>query len=102
MYVIGHQAIAKEGKAIQCAVLAKEVDIDELVGIAFEDEPARVCALRNVMWNVDGNDSGQTSHGAKTISEKLENVPSGSCEEIGREGLDNVIAEIVDARTLQV
>src|SRR6185312_14391389 len=33
-----------------------------------------------------GNDSGQTSHGQKKISEKRENVPSGSCEEIGESG----------------
>ena len=76
MHVIGPEAVPKERKFVQCAVLAEEVDIYELVGIRFKNESARVCTLRHVMRKVNGNDSGQTSHGRKKISEKPENVPS--------------------------
>ena len=74
--MVGHQAVANQGKFVQCAVLAQEIDVDEFVGIGFKNESPRVCALRHVMCNVDSNDSGQTSHGRKNISEKRENVPS--------------------------
>jgi hypothetical protein len=56
--------------------LAKQIQIDELVGIRLQNEAASVAALRNVMGNVNRNDSGQTSQGTKNISEKRENVPS--------------------------
>jgi hypothetical protein len=68
--MIGHQAITQERKPIQCAVLAKQTDIDQFVGIGFQDDSASVRPLRDVVCNSNDNDSGQTSHGKKKISKK--------------------------------
>jgi len=76
VYMIGHEAVTQNRKLIQCAAVAKEIQINPLVGIGFKNESTSVCALRNMVRNSNGNDSGQTSHGPKKISERRENVPS--------------------------
>jgi hypothetical protein len=68
--MIGHQAVTQEPKPIQCAVLAKQTDIDQFVGIGFQDESASVPPLRDVVCNINDNDSGQTSHGKEKISKQ--------------------------------
>jgi hypothetical protein len=45
MHVIGHQAIAEQGKAMQLGIAPEQVEIDKPVGIAGKDDLPGVAAL---------------------------------------------------------
>jgi hypothetical protein len=62
MHVVGHEAIADQGESLDVAVGPEEVEVDQVVGIGFEDELVGVAALRDMMGRVDGENTGETSH----------------------------------------
>jgi hypothetical protein len=62
VHVVRHEAVAEQGEAMQPASVPEELQVDEAGGVGFEDEPARVAALGDVMWCVDRNRAGQAGH----------------------------------------
>jgi hypothetical protein len=60
--VIRHQTIAEQGKLMPGKVLLEELPVDGAIGVGFEDESAVVTALRNVVRNVYGDDTGQPAY----------------------------------------
>ena len=47
---------------IKLTIMLQKMQIDQAVGVVFEDEPARVAPLRNVVWNIDCDHARQSSH----------------------------------------
>ena len=60
--VVGHEAIADQRESLDLAVGPEEVEVDQAVGIGFEDELAGIAALRDMMGRVGGENTGKTSH----------------------------------------
>ena len=47
---------------IKLTIVLKKMQIDQPVGLVFEDEPARIATLRNVVRNVDCDHASQSGH----------------------------------------
>ena len=60
--VIGHEAIAGNGKPMQSGVVTQQVEIDEAVGIAIENELPAITALRDVVGHIDGDYASKAGH----------------------------------------
>ena len=60
--VVGHEAIAEQGKTVQPAVLAQEVQIDEAVCVGFQDVLAAIASLSDMVRGVESDDAGETGH----------------------------------------
>ena len=63
--MIGHQAITKHGETMEFRVAPEQVEIDEAVDVAAEDDLPGVATLRHVMRNVNDNDARQSGHSHK-------------------------------------
>ena len=78
--VVGHEAIAGQREAMDGAVLAEKVQVDEAVGIGFEDDAAPIASLGDVVRSVESDDASETGHYNskvwKTGESSQENVPS--------------------------
>ena len=70
MNVVRHKAVSEDGNLMKGSVIPQQVEVHGAVGIAIQDEAARVAALRDVMRNVDGNDPGESTH-TRNITETL-------------------------------
>src|ERR1039457_6428212 len=62
MHVVGHEAIADQRESLDLAVGPEQVEVDQAVGVGFEDELARVAALRDMMGRAGCENGGKTSH----------------------------------------
>lgn len=62
MDVVGHQAVAGQGEAMDAAVLAKKLHVEEAVGIGFEDDATPVASLGDVMRSIESNHPSETCH----------------------------------------
>jgi hypothetical protein len=62
VHVVRHEAVAEQGEAMEPASVLEELQVNEAGGVGFEDEPARVAALGDVMRRVDRNRAGQAGH----------------------------------------
>ena len=60
--VVRHEAITDDRKGVDAAVGAEEVEVDEAVGIGFEDGLARVAALGDVIGRISREDACETGH----------------------------------------
>jgi hypothetical protein len=52
MHVVGHEAIADQRESLDLAVGPEQVEVNQAVGIGFEDELTRVATLRDMMGRV--------------------------------------------------
>ena len=55
--VVRHQAIAEQRERVQLHGLTQQIHIDHPLGIRAEDELPRVRALRNVVRNINSNNT---------------------------------------------
>ena len=62
VHVIGHEAVADQGKLMQSSIGSEQIEIDEPFSVGSQDELPSVSALGNVMRYVDSNGSSQTCH----------------------------------------
>ena len=62
VHVVGHKAISEQRKTVQAALLAQEIQVDEAVGVGFQDVLASVASLSDVVRGVESDDVGETSH----------------------------------------
>ena len=80
--VIGHETVAGQGELVEMAILAEKVEINEPVGVGFEDEAPVIPSLCDVVRGIDSDYSGKASHENRSVGErgkfsrKRENGPS--------------------------
>ena len=60
--VVGHEAITGQREAMDGAVVAEEVEIDQLVGVGFENGTAAIPSLGDVVRSVESDDASETCH----------------------------------------
>jgi hypothetical protein len=60
--VVGQEAIAGQREAVDSAVLAEKVQVDKAAGIGFEDDPAPITSLGNVVRSIESDDTRETGH----------------------------------------
>jgi hypothetical protein len=47
---------------MEAAVMLKQLQINEAAGVGFQDKPARIPTLSDVMRRINGDNAGQASH----------------------------------------
>lgn len=57
MNVVRHQAIAEKRERVQLHGLTQQIHVDHPLGIRVEDVPPRVRALRDVVRNINSNNT---------------------------------------------
>jgi hypothetical protein len=62
--------------------LPQEIEINQTLGIRSQNELPRIAMLSNVVWNVNSNNTSQTSHAAVKISENVSSVPGFSASQL--------------------
>jgi hypothetical protein len=62
MNVIGHQAVAEQGKTAKFRRLPQQLEVSEAILVVCQNHLAGVAALRNVMGDARDDDAGQASH----------------------------------------
>jgi hypothetical protein len=60
--VVGREAIAGQREAVDSAVVAEKVQVDKAVGIGFEDDPAPITSLGDVVRSIESDDTRETGH----------------------------------------
>jgi hypothetical protein len=60
--VVRHEAITDDRKGVDAAVGAEEVEVNQAVGIGFEDGLARVTALGDVIGRISRKDACEAGH----------------------------------------
>jgi hypothetical protein len=73
MHVIGHQAVAQEGKIIELRRLPQQLQVGDAVRIVCHNHLAGVAALRNVVGDIYDDHVRQASHSQK-IAEIIRSV----------------------------
>jgi len=68
----GHEAVAQKRKLIERAVLSKQVEVNQPVGIRIQNESAGIAALCNMMWHINSNHPRQTGHGKRKYQKNRE------------------------------
>ena len=66
--VIGHQAIANQGDFIEGQVFTQQLEVDRTISIAIQHEASPISTLRQMVWNICGHNSSESSHSVNTIS----------------------------------
>jgi hypothetical protein len=66
--MIGHEAIAKQGDFVEGKVFPQQLEVDQTVSIAIQHEASPISTLRQMVWNICGHNSSQSSHSVNTIS----------------------------------
>jgi len=56
--VIRHQAIAEQGELMEAAVVLEQLQVDQAVGVRFENEPPCVATLGDVVRRVGRDHPG--------------------------------------------
>ena len=62
MDVVGHEAIVGQRDTMDGVALAEKVELDEAVGIGFENDPASIASLGDVVRTVESDDASETGH----------------------------------------
>ena len=57
--VIGHEAVADQGKLMQSSIVSEKVKIDEPFSIGSQNELSGITTLGNVVRDIDGNHSNR-------------------------------------------
>src|SRR5258708_8001889 len=73
--VIGHEAVADQGKLMQSGIISEQVKIDEPFSFRGENELPGISTLGNVVRDIHGNHTSQTGHASK-ITDNVPSVPS--------------------------
>ena len=63
--VIRHQAVTDQREGVKPALALEQVEVDESVGIGFEDALARVSALCDMVRDIDCDDASESGHKRK-------------------------------------
>jgi hypothetical protein len=66
--MIGHEAVANQRDFVEGKVFAQQHEVDRTVSIAIQDEASTVPTLGQMMRNICGHNSRQSSHSVNTIS----------------------------------
>jgi hypothetical protein len=69
MNVIGRQAIASQCHPVECNILPQQTEINRTISIAIQDETPPVPPLRQVVWNIHGDNSSQSCHMPSALPE---------------------------------
>jgi hypothetical protein len=55
MDMIGHETITNHGHSVELNILPQQVKVDRTVSITIQDEASSVPTLRQMVWNISGN-----------------------------------------------
>src|ERR1700733_7141203 len=58
----GHEAVSDEGHSVERDVFPQQLQVNLSISITVEDEAPRISTLRDMMWNIQGDYSVESSH----------------------------------------
>ena len=60
--MVGHEAVSDEGHSLVRDVFPQQLQVNRSISITVEDEAPRISTLRDMMWNIQGDYSVESSH----------------------------------------
>jgi hypothetical protein len=76
--VVGQEAIGGQREAVDSAVLAEKVQVDKAVGIGFENDPAPITSLGDVMRSIESDDTRETAHDNRKCGKRANHLKKTS------------------------
>ena len=60
--MIGHEAIANQRHLVEGNILQQQLKVNRTISIAIQHQAPSISALRQMVWNIRGNNPSQSSH----------------------------------------